>query len=107
MNDWTNGEYTSRREVEQDLEAYATEYLLNDYNTADTMGVDFSSVGFELVNMERYKSVYHYGMNAYPKAILKELQEENPDNDYIFQVGEQSQFYIGFNILSRPNDYEG
>lgn len=74
---------------------------LNDPDMALSKGMlkePLESHGFRLFNDFEFENGWHPGQNDKPQDILKNL----PDGlDYIFEISENSQFYIKFNLWVR------
>lgn len=102
------GEILGLREAQANPEAYI-ELLLNDSDRACTFDINLSDQGFvqyEPGDEQEYQNGLHPGMNDSPSEILEKAQEKYPGHDFVFEISEQSQLYIGFILWMRPDDYE-
>jgi len=74
---------------------------INDYNKAlnkDMLKESLEPHGFRLFNDCEFENGWHPGQNDRPQEIVKNL----PGNlDYIFEISENSQFYVKFNLWVR------
>ena len=59
--------------------------------------------GFKVLNQNHYENGFHPGQDDDPKTILKNLDVSFlKSNQFVFKQSEQSQFYIEFDLYSKP-----
>ena len=63
--------------------------------------LDLESMGFRVLNDNRFESGMHQGMNDDPKTIFDEMQKAHPDYEFVFSGLEPSQFYMSYSIYGR------
>lgn len=85
--------------VENDTDAYL-DHLLNNPETADTFGIDWTEHGFTR-NDEIYENGFHPGQNDDPKAIAESLPA---GVDYLFSVDSVGQFDMRFSLWTRTDE---
>ena len=77
------------------------EHLVDNHGACDTIGLDLESMGFRVLNDNRFESGMHQGMNDDPKTIFDEMQKAHPDYEFVFSGLEPSQFYMSYSICGR------
>jgi len=59
--------------------------------------------GFKVLNQDHYENGFHPGQDDDPKTILKNLDVSFLEsNQFLFKQSEQSQFYMKFDLYSKP-----
>lgn len=65
---------------------------------------DMVNADFQQYNGE-FQNGWHYGMDADPEKITKEIRAKRGDSvDIVYRLSEASQFYIGFECWLKEND---
>lgn len=84
------------------LTAEDIESLENDPDRAvNIAGIDLTAYGYVEIQCG-FESGWHPGQNDDPKAIYEALKGQHPR--LLFQVSDQSQFYIGFCVWHKPEE---
>lgn len=76
------------------------EELENNPKHCLTFDLDLEELGYVMIE-EDFENGWHPGQDDDPKTILERLLKDNPEGKYIFNLDEQSQFYIGFSIWKK------
>lgn len=93
-------------EIQEDinLQRQVIEEYLNNPQRCIPIDIDLEKHGFEYNGT--FENGLYDGMNDDPEKLLAFWQDKRPEYDYIFSGLEASQFYISFELYSRPKDYK-
>lgn len=76
------------------------EMLENNPRHCLTFDLDLEELGYVMIE-EDFENGFHHGQDDDPKIILERLLKDNSEGKYIFNLDEQSQFYIGFSVWKK------
>jgi len=81
------------------------EDIVNDHNQANTMmsHEELEQAGFEIYNCG-YETGFHPHQTDSPEKVLQELQQENPDLDYLFSITGAGQFDVNWCVYCRKSE---
>ena len=96
------GEVIGGDEIEADPDDYIEE-ILNDCHKVNVFDIDFEAHGFTEVQEDDFETGWHPGQNDDPAKVFAHLKQSNPDHDFLFDITEQSQFYMKWKVWRRPH----
>ena len=97
-----DGECVGRDQIDSDpdLQADYIESLVNNPAKCDIFGLELEKYGFSLIQGD-FENGLHQHQTDDPKSILKQMQADHPDKEFIFSDMVASQFGISFSIYGR------
>ncbi len=89
--------------LKEEAESYLQSLENNPSTALNIASIDPSEYGYVKIE-DGFQNGLHTGMDDNPKKIYARLHERYPR--LLFQIDEQSQFYIGFAVWSHPEETE-